>query len=116
MIIWQGFGLLVPVIYFTVAVALQAVIEATGHVYADSFGPATSLVVSGAILYSLDTALRTRYHQNRPLQRHSSQVSPVPTNPKREDTLFWLPIRWWALLIFVAGIGYAIYQLIRPVS
>jgi hypothetical protein len=98
MVIWSRWGFLVAVIVFGSALMMEIITEnITGD---DAFYQETTwplplaLIIAGMITFVCD-----RF------------VSPKDTS---YNTLFFIPMKWWAPLLFIIALGILIYKMAIP--
>jgi hypothetical protein len=95
MLIWSGWGFLVAVIVFGCSLVMEIFTEnVTGNeeFYQDTTWPMpVALIIAGIITFVCDRL-----------------VSPKDAN---YNTLFFIPMKWWAPLLFVIALGILIYKM-----
>ena len=92
MLIWGGWGILIPLI--------AAVLLFAGHLVAGQIGAAVGIIVSGVIVWFLGKNLNDK--PNRVLFDPNKDEE-VVVNEGNRHTLFFIPMQWWGLILFLFG-------------
>ena len=107
MLIWTGWGWLVPVIVFVVSLLTQVTSQAvTGQdqIYKEqSWLFATSTLVSGIIVWFLG-----KYFDEKKGRVVIDKETGQEMLLRSSDSLFFVPLRFWAFILPVIGIVYAL--------
>ena len=113
MIIWRGWGFLVPVVAFAVAFGTEFVVDsiAGAGTYSNSGGLFTgvALIVAGALIFAFAMWEERR---NPPRVLVDKATGKEETQVSRSD-LFFVPIRWWGLAGIVLGLVLVVLGLVQ---
>lgn len=104
MIIWRGYGILVLIIGILGYVGGKIGAESIwGSPLPSNYRPGTELVsmlVAGALVYGLHLFLEAKNQPRILLDQASGQQVQL----KRKDDLFYIPVKFWALIFAVLGV------------
>ncbi len=105
MIVWSGFGflaLLLPVVTIFVTAAVANVTGGPLYSTLHHWPGAVGAILGGALVYLASMKLDT---PGRTLVDPATGQAVVL---RRRHTLFWIPLRFWAIIIAVAGLVYLV--------
>ena len=108
MVVWRGWGIVVPIIIILCANAVQAAVESLGgpeYWRTHSFPAATALLVAGALIWAFDLYL----FRNPPRVLRDEQTGERLMLVPRHD-LFFVRMRWWGLICAGAGVAVLVAQ------
>jgi hypothetical protein len=109
MIIWQGLGflgLLIPMAMFALGYTLGNKIFGQGYSAHHGWPGSVALLVAAMLVWLLDFKITT------PERTLIDPATGQTMTMRKKHTLFWIPLRYVALLI----VGWAVYALINPQS
>jgi hypothetical protein len=105
MLIWRGWGFLVPLITFLCSLAAELVtngLGGEGYWKNHSYPLSIALLCAGGMIWWADAILATRYHERRLVDdKTGERVILVP----RHD-FFFVRVKWWGLVC--AGFAVAV--------
>ncbi|WP_017603081.1 hypothetical protein [Nocardiopsis alkaliphila] len=101
MIIWRGWGILVPLIAAVIAVPCAAITaEVTGQQHLGGIGFGVGLLLAAAAVFFAGSKL------NAPKQGfHPATGQPVEY--RNSHTFFFVPMQYWAFVLPLAAVGAA---------
>ena len=112
MIIWSGWGWLVPVATFVSSLAFEAVSEASNgsdqYYQEHPWLLALALLVAGAVV-----GFASRRLDRRPAKVLVEKETGKEVVLRPNHSFFFVPMRYWALLIPALGVAYALYQSVQ---
>jgi hypothetical protein len=98
MIIWSGYGIVVPLIVGVVSFLSGVVAGFVGEEYAQS-GVSIGLILSAVVVWFVGKQLNGRPGRILVDPKTGEEVDLRPAT----SSLFFIPMQWWAPLIAVAG-------------
>ena len=102
MIIWSGFGILIPVIVAICAVLSQLLLNAAvrddQYYQSHSWPPLIALTVSAIFVWLLSQRL-----SRQPSRRLIDPATGKTVLLQRRDSLFFVPVRYWPPILVVVG-------------
>ena len=105
MIIWSGFGFLVPIIAFGCLLASEAGIEAFSHddkfYQMHGWPKLVAFLVAAAIVWPIGAVLERRGGRTLIDPATGEQVK-----VGGRHTFFFLPMKWWSLACIASGVAF----------
>ncbi len=109
MILWSGWGWLVPVAVFVSSLIFEAVSEsATGSDRYYQQNPwlfALAMLLAGAVVW-----FAARHFDQKPAQVFIEKETGREVVLRSSPTFFFVPMRYWAGIVPALGVGYFLYQ------
>ena len=106
MIVWNGLGILVPVIAFATLLLTQAVADAVtgveGFYTAHSSLQAAALLSAAAVIWFLG-----RYLNGKPGRRLVDKATGEEFVVRPHHALFWVKMEYWAVVLVLAAFAAA---------
>jgi hypothetical protein len=110
MIIWSGYGFLVPIIVFIDSLIAELVtrfISSDNHLYNKNSIPfGVSLFISGGIIFLL-----YNYFTEKKKEGKGTYIFDKITIAKTNHHLFFIPFKYWTYITVAFGAGVILYQL-----
>ena len=111
MIIWTGYGFVVPVIVFLVALVGNVGFDAAfgkGYYEGHWWTIGTALLVSAAILLPFSIRLQAR-NARVVIDRETGEELVINRN---DHSVFFIPVKFWSPLLAVVGISLCLFELV----
>ncbi len=111
MIFWEGFGFLVLITYFAVALPVQLLTDKLGlHYSQNGYAIAIAFLLTGVVLLGLDALIHKKRAASSRIYIDKETGEEVFF--KKRDTFFWISVKWWGLIAIAASICTAVVFLI----
>ncbi|MCG8459152.1 MAG: hypothetical protein MI919_22990 [Holophagales bacterium] len=104
MIVWSGWGILVPILVFLVLIATQLVTEALfgkGSYGASEHAQAIAFAVSAVLVGLVGT------YMNRKIRIEIDEVTGDGFNVQSRHSFFFIPFQYWGLIVLALGLTLA---------
>ncbi|SIO84667.1 hypothetical protein [Nocardiopsis sp. JB363] len=99
MIIWRGWGILVPLIAAVLAVPCAAIVaEATGQQHLGGIGAGVGFLLAAVAVFFAGRKLNTP-------KRGFHPATGQPVEYRNSHTFFFVPMQYWAFVLPLAGAG-----------
>ena len=107
MIIWSGFGFVVPIIYFGVGILMEAMLEGFFHdttfYQTRPWGVLLTDIISGGLIFFASSLLGMRQGRTVIDKQTGEEFDLKPS-----DSFFFIPIFYWSFIAVAVGICFAI--------
>ncbi len=106
MIIWNGYGILVPVIVFSISLLFQFMLDSLfykGFYSSQKWPPFLALSLSSVVIWLLGRRLNKNNERVLVDPKTGEQVKLV-----KNHSFFWIKMEYWAIIFLLLGLWIAI--------